>query len=87
MTGPGRKQRETDIAWVLLVGLTLAMFLLDLDHRLRPWLVGMLLGMAVLKSVLIGAVFMGLLRASRPALALLTLSFLLLGGALAALLA
>lgn len=86
MTSPGRRRREMDAAWVLLVGLTLAMFLLDQASQHRPWLVGMLLGIAVLKSVLIAAIFMGLLRASRPALALITLSFFLLGGALTVLL-
>lgn len=83
---PGQKRREIDLTWVSLVGLTLAMFLLDRDPQLRPWLVGVLFGIAVLKSILIGAIFMGLLRASRPALVLIALSFLSLGGALTALL-
>ncbi|MCU0655253.1 MAG: cytochrome C oxidase subunit IV family protein [Polyangiaceae bacterium] len=86
MTNLRWRRREMDVAWVLLVGLTLAMFLLDHEPLRRSGLVVMLLGMAVLKSVLIGAFFMGLGRASRPALALLTASFVTLGGMLTMLL-
>lgn len=86
MTSPATRRRELDAAWVLLIGLTLAMFLLDRAPERAAWLLGALLGMAVLKSVVIGASFMGLLRASRPALAVLATSFAALACALAALL-
>lgn len=86
MTSLERKRREVDLTWGLLVGLTLAMVLADRDAPRSSWLPGVILGAAVLKSALIGASFMGLGRASRPALALLTASFVALGGLLTLLL-
>lgn len=86
MNNSTKKQRQIDLVWLLLIGLTIAMFLLDHDSQNQPWFVAAILGMAVLKSTMISAIFMGLLRASRPALFALTSSFIALGGTLTLLL-
>jgi len=59
--------RAIDVIWVLLVGLTYLMWWADQSGS--PDMA--ILGIALFKGILISAVFMGLWRASRSALAIL----------------
>ncbi len=59
--------KAIDVTWVLLIGLTFAMWWADQSEASDA----AILGMALIKGVLISAVFMGLWRASRSALMLL----------------
>ncbi len=76
--------RLVDVTWIVLVALTFSMYFVD--QRVAAEASGALpiLSMAIAKCLLVGAVFMGLLRASRVALALHCATFVALGVALIA---
>lgn len=68
--------KAIDVTWVLLIGLTLAMWWADQSGSSAA----AILGIALFKGVLISAIFMGLWRASRSALVLLCVGLVAIVG-------
>lgn len=65
-----------DVACVLVVAATIAMYFVDQSLASDPTSARTILGLAIGKSVLVGALFMGLLWKARPLFVALTCSFL-----------
>lgn len=78
--------RIIDLACVLVVSATIAMYLVNQQSGAETSTAPTILTIAVAKSILISAAFMGLLWTSRLLFTVVSVSFVLLGFALVAIL-